>query len=150
MQDIYRTITRADCRPLTDKIIDTLTPLLAEHGLRVTCHNSSFSSTSVKVTLMITLKETATGKSPEQDTFERHAVYYGMDPANYGRMFTIRGRTFVLSGLNLAARKRPIQATSGGQTWVFSRFTPNQLKEYGLIPATTSPAETETLQLMND
>jgi hypothetical protein len=135
MQNTYHTITRADCRPLTEKVIDALTPLLSEHGLRVTCRNSSFSSTSVKVTLMITIQETATGKSPEQDTFERHAAYFGLDPANYGRTFTIRGRTFILSGLNLAARKRPIQATADGQTWVFPRFTPSQLKEYDLIPA---------------
>ena len=135
MQDTYNTITRSDCRPITTKIIDTLTPLLSEHGLRVTCRNSSFSSTSVKATLMITIQETATGNSPEQDTFERHAAYFGLDPSNYGRTFTIRGRTFLLSGLNLAARKRPIQATADGQTWVFPRFTPSQLKEYDLIPA---------------
>ena len=135
MQDTYNTITRSDCRPITTKIIDALTPLLSEHGLRVTCRNSSFSSTSVKATLIITIQETATGNSPEQDTFER-------------RTFTIRGRTFILSGLNLAARKRPIQATSpDGQTWVFPRFTPSQLQQYDLIPApATSPTGVGGLQ----
>jgi len=142
MQDTYHTITRADCRPITTNIIDAITPLLSEHGLRVTCRNSSFSSTSIRATLVITIQETATGKSPEQDTFERHAVYFGLDPSNYGRTFTIRGRDFILSGLNLAARKRPIQATADGQTWVFPRFTPSQIKTYDLIPApATSPSD---------
>jgi hypothetical protein len=151
MENTYHTITRADCRPITAKIIDTLTPLLAEHGLRVTCRNSTYSSTSIRATLVITIQETATGKSPEQDTFERHAAYFGLDPSNYGRTFTIRERTFTLSGLNLAARKRPIQATRGGQTWVFPRFTPSQIKAYDLIPApATAPDAGGGLQLINE
>jgi hypothetical protein len=141
MKPTYHAITREDCDTLTDKIVEALTPVLSGHGLTVTCPRGTYSTTQVRATVVLAIKKTASEKSPAQDRFERHASDFGLDPSNYGRTFTVGGRTFTLSGLNLRARKRPIQATSDGKTWVFPRFSADQITHHGFTPAPVPHAD---------
>ena len=135
MQTTYHAITGPDCREIATDMLAALTPLLAAHGLTIQRGKATYTPTSFRIPLTVTVLEAPSGKAVAQADFERHAPLFGLDPSNYGRTFTIRGRTFTLTALNLNARKRPIQATANGKTWVFPEFTPTQMQQYGLTPA---------------
>lgn len=98
---------------------EALEKVAAEYGVEVIVGGGSFDSGTFKPKVIFSESDAAANE------WARSAGLLGLDPADFGRQFQLRGRYFVITGLNLRAPKYPVQARclDDERTYKFAEHT---------------------------
>ena len=117
-------------RPFLDKARTHIDKALAavgkELGVNIKTGNCRYSSSTFTFKLEgIDLGEDGKAVSKGASDFVMLATSFGLKPEDLGKEFVSRGETFKITGLNLKAKKYPIQAEmlSNGKNYKFPADT---------------------------
>lgn len=108
-------IDRMALRLVIDTALPALQAALAPFGVTVTPARSKFSNGSTG-TLQFEL--VASGANPERESFEKYAMFFGLKPEDYGRLFTVNGERYKLVAIEPGRPKYPFvgeRCISGGR-----------------------------------
>lgn len=108
-------IDRMALRLVIDTALPALQAALAPFGVTVKPARSKYSNGSTG-TLQFEL--VAAGADPERENFEKFAMFVGLKPEDYGRLFTVNGERYKLIGIEPNRPKYPFvgeRCISGGR-----------------------------------
>ena len=101
-------IDKAACRFIAAEARKVLEAVAAESGLTVKVgggrYDPATGTFSPKVEFSV--------EGADRRAFDLDAPLVGLEPADFGRSFTVRGRTFTVKGINPRASRFPIIATA--------------------------------------
>lgn len=97
-----------------------------EHfGVAVKIGSIRYTDTNASMRLEVSeVSENGEVQSREVEDFKRFADAYGLSPEWLGEKFTVRGKTFTITGLNTRAKKYKIRAKDeAGNPYKFNELT---------------------------
>lgn len=107
-------MNKAQANQIAAEMMAGLQAVAAKHGLTVKVKGGTFGNGTFTPKV-----EFAEAGAAEAD-FVRYAPSFGLQASTFGKKFTYAGKTYTVTGLNLSARKRPVQVVSmGGKTYMF-------------------------------
>jgi len=96
-----------------------LQAIAQKYNVNIKAGKIKYTNDSFNLDLQVSKKE-VNGKSFEQSEFEKYAFLYGFKPEDYGKKFTMSGKTFTLYGFKSSARTMPVLAKgSDGKNYKF-------------------------------
>lgn len=104
--DTIEQFDKVTVRKLAEEAQELLKPLEEKYGIKIKLGGGTF--TPGDFTPKITFKVS----DADQQEFKRYASLVGLEPEDFGRTFVAGGKTYKLTGINLRARKFPIQAVN--------------------------------------
>jgi hypothetical protein len=113
---------RATARLVGQRIEKELAKLGSELGLKISYSGGTYSPTNYTCKVKcVVLDADGSTVAAEKAVFAQYASLMGLKPEDYGREFTQRGRTFVISGIAPRRRKNPVMARDkkSGRTYLF-------------------------------
>lgn len=69
-----------------------------KHGVSISCGNIRYSE--LDFTLQLTVIKSDASTDGKKQLFEKECVYYGFEPEEYNKLFTLNGKAFRLVGFN--------------------------------------------------
>lgn len=107
---------RALANKINDAALQALQAVADEFGVKLDRKGGSYSSTS-----LITKFEFA-DEGADQAEFDALCHVVGLTPEHFGKEFVSQGKRFVVTGINLRARKYPVTADciSDGKSYKFT------------------------------
>lgn len=90
---------------LRQEIEAALAPIAAKYGTKAIATNIKYDDITTDV--VVSFRTETAEKSAEQFNFEKHAVYYGFKPEDFGFTFSHGGKTYKFVSLKTTARKYP-------------------------------------------
>ena len=107
-------IDRATCRRLRPQLQASLTEEFTEAtGLKAEVGSGTYSDVSVTFKVTLSIEGYDAGRS----NFERCCEAFDLSASDYGREFTVAGRTYKLVGLKPRSPKFPIVGEFNGQRY---------------------------------
>jgi hypothetical protein len=90
---------------LRQEIEAALAPIAAKYGTKAIATNIKYDDITTDV--VVSFRTETAEKSAEQFNFEKHAVYYGFKPEDFGFAFSHNGKFFKFVSFKTTARKYP-------------------------------------------
>jgi hypothetical protein len=101
---------RDEHRLLSAAITKALKDVADEFGVDLTAGGGQIGMGSGRVNVEVKVRETASGVSGAQATWDRQCRYYGLMPEHFGMSFMSNGSMFKITGLQSSRPKYPINA----------------------------------------
>lgn len=112
-----KTLDKTAVITLRNEIEAALQAVAFKHKIVIKAGNGQFSGTNATLKLEIAvIDDSGAIVTKEAVAFKQLAVRYGFKPEDLGREFVVRGRKFVLVGIDRNSYKYPVLATSNGKT----------------------------------
>jgi len=101
----------ATVKRMQDDMAKAVVDVAQKYGMRIKKNAARYSDLEVTLTLGL-----AAILTKAKHDWERDAKLLGLEPGDFGRDFTVRGRTFCITGVNLGRTKYPVKACEKGTT----------------------------------
>jgi len=100
--------------PVREALNQHLQVLAKKLGLSIEVLESGirYGSTDVQYKVQVVFPTNGKIEKPEVRYFREFATMYGLKPEDLGKSIQQKGHTFIITGLNLSRRSRPVQLTS--------------------------------------
>lgn len=104
-------------KTLQDEINKALAPLAEAYGINITAGGGKYGNTYATLKLQIgLLNAEGVAMTPEATAFQAYTSLHGLQAEDLGRSFSLKGKRFVIKGLNIRSRKI-IAETLDGKQW---------------------------------
>lgn len=97
-------ITRDFCKIFRTELDKALISVGEKTGVNISAGSIRFDANQLSLTVKATEKP-SDGKSAEQSNFEKYAEYFGLKKEDFGALFSMDGKDFVIVGIKETAQK---------------------------------------------
>lgn len=99
-----------------DDMAKAVVDVAVKYGMRIKKNHARFSDLEVTLTFGFVTADAAAILTKEKHDWERYAKLIGLEPGDFGRDFTVQGRVFCITGLDLGRKRYPVKACEKGTT----------------------------------
>jgi hypothetical protein len=121
-------INRAQLRVIIADLEVAIAPVAKKHGLVAEIGGGSFTEDFFRP--RVTLKEPTSDKA----AFEKWADRFGLKTTDFGRKFSVRGRTYTVDGVKPSAARAILTTASDGRKYAWPPHHVKQLLETSPCP----------------
>lgn len=107
---------KATVRAMQDDMAKAVVDVAQKYGMRIQKNHGRFSDLEVTLTFGFVTADAAAVLTKAKDDWEKYCRMLDMLPGDFGREFTVRGRTFCITGMNLGRTRYPVKACEKGTT----------------------------------
>jgi len=113
-------IDRAACRTISDTALKALQAVAAQHGLTVKAAGGRYEDTRYTARFAFTVNDAQVLETSAKEKWDKWCELLGLKPEDFGKTFTVKGKTYRITGLLPNRDKNSIQLDCAGQAKVCS------------------------------
>lgn len=117
-------MNKVTVRAMQDDMAKAVIDVAQKYGLRIRKNHARFSDLEVTMTFGFVTADAAAILTKEKADWEKYVGLIGLEPGDFGREFTVRGRVFCITGINLGRTKYPVKACEKGTTKAYKFDVP--------------------------